>query len=85
MPANKYVPCIEKRLTSLRIVSGHMTALHDAVVGNEGQEGGLVGQDVSTHLFSHDQAGAHAGVGRDVPLGVVSEGLSFLGNAQLSG
>ena len=84
MPANRYVQCIGKRPTMLRIAGGHKPALHHTVVGNEGQEGGLVGQDVSAHLLSHDQAGAHAGVGRDVPLGVVSEGLSFLGDAQVS-
>ena len=58
---------------------------HNAVVGQEGQEGSLIGQDVSAHLLSHNQASAHAGVGRDVPLGVGSEGLSLNSDAQILG
>ena len=59
-----------------------MRLAHDAVVGNEGQEGGLVGQDIAAHFLGHDQARAHAGVGGDVPLGIVHKGFGFLGDAQ---
>ena len=58
---------------------------HDAVVSHEGQEGGLIGEDVSAHFLSHHEARTHTGVGRGVPVGVAYKGLRLLGDAQSLG
>ncbi len=61
------------------------SSIHDAAVCDEGEEGGLIREDVSAHLLGHDQAGAHAGVGRGVPVGVSLEGGGIIGDAQICG
>ena len=60
-----------------------VTSTHHAVVGDEGQEGRFIGENVSAHLLGHDEAGTHAGVGGDVPVGVVLEALGLGRDAQL--
>ena len=59
-----------------------VSLVYDAIVGNESQEGCLIGQDVSMHLLCHHQTCAHTGVCRGVPLRVGSEGLCLLRDTQ---
>ena len=57
--------------------------LSDLSVGClECKEGRLIGQNVGVELLCHDEAGAHAGVGRGVPLGVGREGIGLCGDAE---
>ena len=54
----------------------------NAAVCVEGEEGGLIGEDVAAHFLCHYKACAHAGIGGNVPIGVVCKGLSLGGDAK---